>query len=81
MRLEIPRTLKGAPPPPVFDVAVPILGVALNVRRLWIASPPQADREATWYGGELSNNSRRVELAWWTLVDALPGARVRLDVQ
>ena len=81
MRLEIPRTLKGAPPPPVFDVAVPILGVALNVRRLWIASPPQAVREAIWYGGELSNNSRRAELAWWTLVDALPGARVKLDVQ
>jgi len=81
MRLEIPRTLKAAPPPPVFDVAVPILGVALNVRRLWIASPPQSAREATWYGGELSNNSRRVELAWWTLVDALPGSRVKLDVQ
>jgi hypothetical protein len=81
MRLEIPRTLKDAPPPPVVDVDVPILGVALNVRRLWIASPPQAAREAIWYGGELSNNSRRAELAWWTLVDALPGARVKLDVQ
>ena len=81
MRLEIPRTLKGAPPPPVFDVAVPILGVALNVRRLWIANSPQAVRDAIWYGGELSNNSRSVQLAWWTLVDALPGARVKLDVQ
>jgi len=81
MRLEIPRVSKAAPPPPVFDVTVPLLGVALNVRRLWIASPPQAVREAIWYGGELSNNSRRVELAWLTLVDALPGARVTLDVQ
>ena len=81
MRLEILRTLKGAPPPPVFDVAVPLLGVALNVRRLWIASSPPSAREAVWYGGVLSNNSRRVELAWWTLVDALPGSRVRLDVQ
>jgi hypothetical protein len=81
MRLEIPRVLKAAPPPPVFDVTVPLLGVALNVRRLWIASPPQAIREAIWYGGELSNNSKRVELAWLTLVDALPGTRVTLDVQ
>jgi hypothetical protein len=81
MRLEIPRSLRAAPPPPVFDVKVPMLGVALNVRRLWIASPPEAVREAIWYGGELSNNSKRVELAWLTLVDALPGSRVTLDVQ
>jgi hypothetical protein len=81
MRLEIPRILKAAPPPPVFDVTVPMLGVALNVRRLWTATPPQALREAIWYGGELSSNSRRVELAWLTLVDALPGSRVSLEVQ
>jgi hypothetical protein len=81
MRLEIPRTLRGAPPPPVFDVAVPMLGVALNVRRLWTASPPQSVRQATWYGGELSNNSKRVELAWFTLVDALSHSRSAIDVQ
>jgi hypothetical protein len=79
MRLESPRTLKAGPPPPVFDVAVPLLGVALNVRRLWTACPPQGD--AIWYGGELSNNSKRVELAWLTLVDALPGSRTTLEVQ
>ena len=81
VRLEIPRTARVAPPPPVFDVAVPLLGVALNVRRLWSASPPQAGGEAIWYGGELSNNSRRVELAWLTLVDALPGSHATLEVQ
>jgi hypothetical protein len=81
MRLEIPRTLKVAPPPPVFDVAVPMLGVALNVRRLWTASPPQSVRPATWYGGELSNNSRRVELAWFTLVDALSHSSASVDVR
>jgi len=81
MRLEIPRILKAAPPPPFFDVAVPMLGVALNVRRLWTASPPQSDFEAIWYGGELANNSRRVELAWLTLVDALPASRASLELQ
>jgi hypothetical protein len=81
MRLEISRALRAAPPPPVFDVTVPLLGVALNVRRLWIASPPKGVSEAIWYGGELSNNSKRVELAWLTLVDALPGSRVTLDIQ
>jgi hypothetical protein len=79
IRLEIPRTSKAAPPPPVFDVAVPLLGVALNVRRLWTACPPQG--EAIWYGGELSNNSRRVQMAWLTLVDALPGSRTTLEMQ
>jgi hypothetical protein len=81
MRLAIPRNLKGAPPPPFFDVAVPMLGVALNVRRLWIANPPAAVDATVWYGGELSHNSKRVELAWLTLVDALPGSRVQLEVR
>ena len=47
MRIEIPRTLKVAPPPPVFDVSVPMLGVALNVRRLWTGNPTQSIRPAT----------------------------------
>jgi hypothetical protein len=81
LRIEIPRARKVAPPPPVFDVSVPMLGVSLYVRRLWAAAPPRSDREAIWYGGELSNNPRRVELAWLRLVDALPGAHVRLEIQ
>jgi hypothetical protein len=80
LRVEIPRG-RRAVPPPYFDVAVPMLGVALNVRRLWIGGPPRTAGEAVWYGGELSNNTRRVELAWFTLVDALPGSRVSLEVQ
>ena len=78
MRLEIPRTKNATPPPPVFDVGLPMLGVSLTVRRLWTATPPQLGPDAIWYGGELANNSRRVELAWNTLVDALPRARVSL---
>lgn len=81
MRLAIPRSLKAAPPPPFFDVDVPMLGVALNVRRLWIANPPVSLGETVWYGGQLSNNSKRVELAWSTLVDALPVSRVQLEVR
>ena len=76
MRLEIPRTKNAAPPPPLFDVGLPMLGVSLTVRRLWTAAPPAMGPDAIWYGGELSNNSHRVELAWNTLVDALPRARV-----
>ena len=81
MRLEIPRRAAVAPPPPVFDVHVPMLGVALNVRRLWIASAPPSVRASTWYGGELSGNTKRVELAWHTLVDALSTRRTSLEVR
>jgi hypothetical protein len=80
MRIEIPRTASNAPPPPVFGVAVPMLGVALNVRRLWTATPPDTIK-AIWYGGELSNNSRRAELAWFTLVDALQTSRTKLELR
>ena len=62
-------------PPPMFNVVVPMLGVKLNVRRMWSANAPQPPG-AVWYGGELSNNSKRAELAWHTLVDTLSCARV-----
>lgn len=78
MRLEIPRVKHATPPPPIFDVGLPMLGVSLTVRRMWTATPPEMAADAIWYGGELSNNSRRVELAWHTLVDALPRARLQV---
>ena len=81
MRLEIPRTRNAAPPPPLFGVTVPMLGVAVNVRRLWTASPPESNRDAIWYGSELTNNSRRVEQAWLTLVEALPASSASLEMQ
>jgi hypothetical protein len=80
LRVEIPR-IRKAVPPPYFDVAVPMLGVALNVRRLWIGGPSPSVGEAIWYGGKLLNNTRGVELAWFTLVDALPKSRSSREVQ
>jgi hypothetical protein len=79
LRVEMPK--RGAVPRPLFDVHVPMLGVAVNVRRLWSANAPPSVREAVWYGGELSNNTRRVELAWFTLVDALSAGRTSLEVR
>jgi CheY-like chemotaxis protein len=79
LRLEIPRTRKAGPPPPFFNVRVPLLGVALVVRRMWTCRPPEPVRDAAWYGGELCQNSRRVELAWVSLVEALPTSRTSLE--
>jgi hypothetical protein len=78
LRIEIPRSRKSAPPPPHFTVRVPILGVALSVRRMWTSGVPST--EAAWYGGELAGNSRAVEQAWRVLVDAIPNASAALEV-
>ena len=79
LRLEVPRTRKAAPPPPHFAVKVPMLGVTLAVRRMWTCSVPQPGRDAAWYGGELSGNSRAVEQAWHVLVDAIPSSGTSVE--
>ena len=79
MRVEIPRRLTV--PPPLFDVVVPMLGVKVNVRRLWTANAQQSDKGPVWYGGELSDNSPRAEMAWLTLIDALTGQRATPKLQ
>jgi hypothetical protein len=71
MRLEIPRSRNAGPPPPVFAVRVGILGVNVTVRRMWTCHLPERT-DSVWYGAELAANSGRVELAWRTLVDAMP---------
>jgi hypothetical protein len=78
MRIEMIR--RQVIPPPMFDVVVPMLGVKINVRRMWTANAPQA-AGAVWYGAELSNNSRPAELAWHTLVDTLSGPRASVTLQ
>jgi hypothetical protein len=64
----------------MFDVVVPMLGVKINVRRMWTANAPRP-AGAVWYGAELSTNSTRAELAWQTLVDTLSGSRTSVTVQ
>ena len=78
LRLEIPRGRKAAPPPPVFNVRVPILGVTLLARRMWTSSAQGPD--ATWYGSELSRNTVRVQQAWLSFVDAIPGGATAIEI-
>jgi hypothetical protein len=81
LRLEVPRGRKSSPPPPIFNVTVPMLGITLSVRRMWTCSLPDAAKNAVWYGGELANNARRIELAWLRLVDTIPSAGTALELQ
>lgn len=78
LRLEVPRWRKSAPPPPFFNVRVPMLGVALMVRRMWTSAALAPD--ATWYGSELSRNAARAEQAWRSFVDAIPAAGSAIEV-
>lgn len=80
LRLEVPRLRKQTPPPPIFNVKVPLLGVVVKARRMWACSLP-ASPDAVWYGAELSGNNRRVEISWRTLVDTIPSAGAALEVQ
>ena len=78
LRLEIPRS-NAAPPPPIFAVRVPLLGVNIMVRRMWACTLLDRPTEVIWYGGELAANSGRVELAWRTFVDAMPSSGTALQ--
>jgi AmiR/NasT family two-component response regulator len=80
LRLEMPRLRKATPPPPIFNVKVPLLGVALMARRMWACNLP-GSHEAVWYGAELTGNTARVELAWRSLVDTIPAPGTALEVQ
>jgi hypothetical protein len=62
----------------VFNVRVPILGVTLLARRMWTSSAQAPD--ATWYGSELSRNTVRVQQAWLSFVDAIPGAATAIEI-
>ena len=80
LRIEVPRLRKAPAPPPVFNVKVPLLGVVVLARRMWASNLP-ATQEAVWYGAELSGNNAKVQMAWRTLVDTIPGASAALEVQ
>ena len=81
LRLEVPRSRRSSPPPPVFSVRVSMLGVTVLVRRMWTANLPEPTREAVWYGAEVSNNSPRIILAWQRLVDTIPTGGMALEVR
>jgi hypothetical protein len=72
MRIELRRGKVA--PPPHFRVRIPLIGVALSVRRAWIASGPADNVTASWCGVELFQPHPRAIQVWRTFVDALPSA-------
>ena len=70
LRLQLPRE-KRAVLPPFFTVRVPMVGVAVTVRRMWTRTP-QSETSSIWYGGALSHNRTSIDQAWRLFVDTVP---------
>jgi len=72
LRLEVSRD-RRAVLGPAFTVQVPLVGVAVNVRRMWTRS--SSDSVPTvWYGGALSQNRPAIDQAWRSFVETIPVA-------
>ena len=72
LRIEVPR--RRIAPPPQFTVKVPLIGVALTVRRAWMATAPADQSHAAWCGAELFDTHPRAAQNWRAFVDALPNS-------
>jgi hypothetical protein len=71
VRLELPLDSRSVPPP-FFSVRVPLIGVAVNVQRVWaLARPADGATAVTWCGGALAQNGARAEQGWRTFVDTI----------
>jgi hypothetical protein len=73
LRLEIPRQRLSLPPPPYFNVCLPLMGIALTVQRRWARSSlDQGSLPVTSCGGALTANRSGVEQRWRVFVDMIP---------
>lgn len=70
VRLETP-TGQRTPLPPLFNVRVPFVGVAVTMQRRW-TRPSSAGVSCAWYGGALSQNRPAAEQGWRAFVDTVP---------
>lgn len=70
MRLELPRGRVA--PPPQFTVRIPLVGIALTVRRVWMATAPAEYADVSWCGAELFHAHPRAEQNWRNFVNNVP---------
>jgi hypothetical protein len=70
VRIEMARE-KRAALPPYFTVKVPIMGVGVNVRRVW-ACAARGPEPKLWYGGSLLPNRPSALQGWKSLIETVP---------
>ena len=70
VRIELARE-KRAVLPPYFTVRVPIMGVGVNVRRVW-ACAARGPEPTLWYGGSLLPNRATALQGWKSLIETVP---------
>jgi hypothetical protein len=69
LRFEIPRRFA---PSPQFGVRIPLVGIALTVRRVWVAAPSAEHTGGAWCGVELFGPHPRAQENWRTFVSTVP---------
>ncbi len=73
LQLEIPRQRLSVPPPPYFNVFLPLVGIAVTVQRRWARSTlGKGPLPVTWCGGALTANRPGIEQKWRVFVDMIP---------
>lgn len=58
--------------PPHFSVRVPIMGVSVNVQRIWARPAPGQATPVIWCGAALSADCGVIDEGWRRFVDMLP---------
>jgi hypothetical protein len=71
LRLEVPRG--RSVPPPHFALRVPLIGVTLTVRRVWMSTAPAEHGGAAWCGAELYQAHPRATQKWRAFVSTVSG--------
>jgi hypothetical protein len=69
LRVEIPRRFA---PAPQFGLRIPLVDIALTVRRVWVATPGVEHATSAWCGVELFEPHPRAEENWRAFVETVP---------
>jgi hypothetical protein len=70
VRIEMMREKRAPALPPYFTVRVPMMGVGVNVRRVWARAALGSPN--LWYGGSLLPNRTSAIQGWKTLIETIP---------
>ncbi len=71
LRFEFTRRFA---PSPQFGVRIPLVGIALTVRRVWVTTAPAERAARAWCGVELYEPHPRAEENWRAFVSSVPSA-------